>query len=74
MHLPSTQRYCDVLFQMMRLRTVVSTLNIYQDCVSSGADPEIGHGGLNFGRFFRMKTTKLCTHKAPKKKRTNLHN
>ena len=25
-------------------------------------------GGLNFGRFFRIKTTKLCTHKAPKKR------
>ena len=32
-----------------------------------GADPEIGHGGgLNFGRFFRIETTKLCTHKTPK--------
>ena len=25
-------------------------------------------GRLNFGRFFRMKTTKLCTHKTPKKR------
>ena len=40
-----------------------------------GADPEIGHGGggLNFDRFFRIKTTKLCTHKAQKTKPI-LHN
>ena len=38
----------------------------------AGADPEIGHGGgLNFGRFFSHKTTKLCTNKAPKKKKRN---
>ena len=34
---------------------------------SAGADPEIGHGGgLNFGRFFRIKTTKLLMQKTPK--------
>ena len=32
----------------------------------TGADPEIGHGGLNFDRFFRIKTTNLYTHKAQK--------
>ena len=39
----------------------------------TGADPEIGHGGLNFDRFFRIKTTNLYTHKAQKTEQI-LHN
>ena len=31
-----------------------------------GGSRDRSWGGLNYGRFFRMKTTKLCTHKTPK--------
>ena len=37
-----------------------------------GADPEIGHAGLNFGRFFRTKIAKIYNHAESTKYLTTL--
>ena len=48
----------------MKLKLIVVTCDKVP-----GAHPEVGHGGgWTLIDFFRIKTTKLCTHKTPKKR------